>query len=132
MEFDFTTKTHAELNGTIFIKQVLSAAHCFFQKPTNNPNLVTVTVGSIDRNAGDIYNVQSIQIHPQYPQTVGYQFDAAVVQTSTYIVFNNYVRPIVLGVAGVSTGRECIVSGFGRTDVGYRVSNSMIQFRREL
>ncbi|XP_037051751.1 trypsin-1-like [Bradysia coprophila] len=109
---------------------VLTAGHCFYNSPRNNPNAVTVGVGSIDRNAGDTYYVSLILIHPNYrgPRVSFYQYDAAVVQTSIYMQLSNLVRPIVLGVAGVSTGRECFVSGWGRTGAGNAPGSQFLQY----
>ncbi|KAG4071310.1 hypothetical protein HA402_004014 [Bradysia odoriphaga] len=101
---------------------VLSAAHCFFQRPTSDPSIVKVYVGSTNINSGDIYDVRSIQMHPGYQGARGYQFDAAVLQTFIRIELNYYIQPIALAFRGVSRGRECIVSGWGL--LGYQGSSS--------
>lgn len=95
---------------------ILSAAHCFYQRPTNNPAVVQVYAGSIYINQGFVYNVRGIKLSPGYRG--GNTYDAAVLTTFNAIQFNDVVQPIALAFRRVIDG-ECIVSGWGLLGVIY-------------
>lgn len=89
---------------------VLSAAHCFYQRPTNNPSIVKVAVGSIYINRGVMYDVRVIKLYPGY--RVQNRNDVAVLGTFDTIWYNRNVQPIALAYRRIGDG-ECIVSGWG-------------------
>jgi secreted trypsin-like serine protease len=107
--------------GTLIDKDsVLTAAHCFFDPETGDPDpasikVLRVIVGRtvLNSNQGQVRNVKSVFIHPDYNFT---NYDAAVLKLSRPV---SGIAPIKLASSKQNylekPGRKATVAGWGST-----------------
>jgi trypsin len=93
---------------------ILSATHCTINRAQNT---ILIVVGSVLLNSGGVTHISSRIInHPNYDRDT-IANDVSMVQTSTYITFNENVQPIALGSAFIGAGVNAIITGWGGTAV---------------
>uniref|UniRef100_A0A672S1H7 Trypsin-2-like n=1 Tax=Sinocyclocheilus grahami TaxID=75366 RepID=A0A672S1H7_SINGR len=89
---------------------VLSAAQCFQEYVLT---LLTVST-TINKT------VAQIIIHPKYNPDNFFENDIALVQLSSSVTFNDYIRPVCLAAAGSTfdAGTESWITGWGKLNYG--------------
>ncbi|XP_037293560.1 trypsin [Manduca sexta] len=104
--------------GSIISRRtILTAAHCIV--PIRSGNNFTrnahATVGTNQWfSGGQMYSYQGYVVHPEY----GFmKNDIGMLYTTTDIVWNNVVRPIVINYDWIGEGMNCRVAGWGRIRV---------------
>ncbi|XP_032671107.1 serine protease 53-like [Odontomachus brunneus] len=102
--------------GSIIDKRhVLTAAHCI-----SSPNIaryLTILAGTInvDGSGGKVYQVQSIQVHPQYDPWNQNANDIAVLRMVTPFQIDDLQSPISLASEDYANSQAlCTVSGWGQ------------------
>ncbi|XP_012709813.2 coagulation factor XI isoform X2 [Fundulus heteroclitus] len=104
---------------------ILTAAHCF---DNNVPSDVTAYLGF--QTAGGPNGVtrrgSQIIVHPDY-NTRTNDNDVALVQLTSAVTFNDYVRPACLAADGsvFGDGLDCWVTGWGTTSEGGDISQTL-------
>jgi secreted trypsin-like serine protease len=93
---------------------ILSAAHCFEERPVNLTNIY-INVGSTKKNEGTTYNVTKVKIHESY-DNVTKTNDIAVLTLSQDIEMSKDVAAACLPTEPVKNyvGQTLIVSGWGK------------------
>ncbi|XP_031768972.2 transmembrane protease serine 9-like [Galleria mellonella] len=105
-------------------RSILSAAHCFFGDVASRWR---VRVGSIHANSGGVvHELNLIILHENYI-TSTLDNDIAILRTSTYIVYNNIVRPAVIAGTAYNLYDNSVVwaVGWGSTSVGGTLSEEL-------
>ncbi|CAG0892377.1 unnamed protein product [Cyprideis torosa] len=118
------TKTHL-CGGTVISNNfILTAAHCviYHDGPTIPVSRLKVYLGSVYRESGNIYNVQSTVAHPKY-RLLKYhedfspssEFDVALIKTTQPIEFSKEkVEPVFVAKSVVYlAGSSCVTPGWG-------------------
>ena len=104
-------------------KWIVSAAHC---TATRSASEMRVRVGTIIRNSGGVlHDVSQIVTHPGYDGW-NYANDITVIQTTTFIIFNNNVRAISLACWTIGGNVHAEVSGWGQLSVSFVVVNEEV------
>uniref|UniRef100_A0A672S2F7 Trypsin-like n=1 Tax=Sinocyclocheilus grahami TaxID=75366 RepID=A0A672S2F7_SINGR len=99
---------------------VLSAAQCFQELTASTTVIYLGRQWQIGTNSHQISRtVTQIIIHPKYhPDT--FDNDIALVQLSSSVTFNDYIRPVCLAAAGstFAAGTESWITGWGKLNFG--------------
>uniref|UniRef100_A0A8C5Q3N0 Peptidase S1 domain-containing protein n=1 Tax=Leptobrachium leishanense TaxID=445787 RepID=A0A8C5Q3N0_9ANUR len=111
--------------GSLINEQwVLSAAHCFKDRPENyNISLGMHELGALNPH-GFTAGVKRIIYHPQYTST-GDRGNIALVELMNPVNFTDYIQPICLPSESVTfpSGLECWVTGWGTQNFGGNITN---------
>ncbi|KAG6462475.1 hypothetical protein O3G_MSEX013284 [Manduca sexta] len=115
--------------GSIVTRRtILTAAHCIV--PIINDYEDTLrsnahaTVGTNQWfSGGQMYSYQGYVIHPEYGRFS--KNDIGMLYTTTDIVWNNVVRPIVINYDWIGEGMNCRVAGWGRIRNGGIIARNL-------
>ncbi|XP_069734093.1 transmembrane protease serine 9 isoform X2 [Phaenicophaeus curvirostris] len=108
---------------------LLSAAHCFNE---TEPEEIEAYVGTTSLNGTDgtavKVNVTRVIQHPLF-NPLFLDFDVALLELERPLVFNKYIQPICLPLAGQKfpVGKKCIISGWGDLQEGNVTKPEILQ-----
>ncbi|KAM4657575.1 transmembrane protease serine 9 [Amazona ochrocephala] len=108
---------------------LLSAAHCFNE---TNPEEIEAHVGTTSLNGTDggavKVNVTRVIPHPLF-NPIMLDFDVAVLELVTPLVFNKHVQPVCLPLAAqeFAAGQQCVISGWGNLQEGNATKPEVLQ-----
>ncbi|NWH70294.1 TMPS9 protease, partial [Piaya cayana] len=108
---------------------LLSAAHCFNE---TEPEEIEAYVGTTSLNGTDgtavKVNVTRVIQHPLF-NPLFLDFDVALLELERPLVFNKYIQPICLPLAGEKfpVGKKCIISGWGDLQEGNVTKPEILQ-----
>ncbi|XP_053906502.1 transmembrane protease serine 9 isoform X2 [Cuculus canorus] len=108
---------------------LLSAAHCFNE---TEPGEIEAYVGTTSLNGTDgtavRVNVTRVIQHPLF-NPIFLDFDVALLELERPLVFNKYIQPICLPLAGQKfpVGKKCIISGWGDLQEGNVTKPEILQ-----
>uniref|UniRef100_A0A671PBT3 Zgc:153968 n=1 Tax=Sinocyclocheilus anshuiensis TaxID=1608454 RepID=A0A671PBT3_9TELE len=100
---------------------VLSAAQCFQELNASTTVIYLGRQWQIGTNPHQISRtVAQIIIHPKYNPDNFFENDIALVQLSSSVTFNDYIRPVCLAAAGSTfdAGTESWITGWGKLNYG--------------
>uniref|UniRef100_A0A672S2F4 Trypsin-2-like n=1 Tax=Sinocyclocheilus grahami TaxID=75366 RepID=A0A672S2F4_SINGR len=100
---------------------VLSAAQCFQELTVSTTVIYLGRQWQIGTNPHQINKtVAQIIIHPKYNPDNFFENDIALVQLSSSVTFNDYIRPVCLAAAGSTfdAGTESWITGWGKLNYG--------------
>jgi len=99
----------------------ISAAHCVQGEDMNNPDYLQVVAGEHNQDITE-GNEQTVILYKiiQHEDYNGYtqSNDICLLQLSSSLVINDFVKPIALPKAGHTASGACVVSGWGTTSEG--------------
>ncbi|XP_074060713.1 transmembrane protease serine 9 [Macrotis lagotis] len=99
---------------------LVSAAHCFNHTKMDivKAYLGTTSLTGADGSAVKV-SIKSVVLHPSYNPVI-LDFDVAVLELASPILFNKYIQPVCLPLAiqKFPVGRKCMISGWGNTHEG--------------
>ncbi|XP_041879149.1 transmembrane protease serine 9 isoform X1 [Corvus kubaryi] len=108
---------------------LLSAAHCFNETiPEEIEAYVgTTSLNGTDENAVKV-NVTRVILHPLFNPMI-LDFDVAVLELATPLVFNKYIQPVCLpfAVQKFPVGKKCLISGWGDLQEGNDTKPEILQ-----
>ncbi|XP_075300237.1 transmembrane protease serine 9 isoform X4 [Opisthocomus hoazin] len=108
---------------------LLSAAHCFNE---TDPEEIEAYVGTTSLNGTDgnavKVNVTRVIPHPLF-NPVMLDFDVAVLELASPLVFNKYIQPVCLPLAAQKfpVGKKCVISGWGDLEEGNVTKPEVLQ-----
>ncbi|KAM6236138.1 transmembrane protease serine 9 isoform 2-T2 [Porphyrio hochstetteri] len=108
---------------------LLSAAHCFNE---TNPEEIEAHMGTASLNGTDgsavKINVTRVIQHPLFNPIV-LDFDVAVLELASPLVFNKYIQPVCLPLAAQKfpVGKKCLISGWGNLQEGNVTKPEVLQ-----
>uniref|UniRef100_A0A8B9FVV3 Peptidase S1 domain-containing protein n=1 Tax=Amazona collaria TaxID=241587 RepID=A0A8B9FVV3_9PSIT len=108
---------------------LLSAAHCFNE---TNPEEIEAHVGTTSLNGTDggavKVNVTRVIPHPLF-NPIMLDFDVAVLELATPLVFNKHIQPVCLPLAAqeFAAGQQCVISGWGNLQEGNATKPEVLQ-----
>lgn len=87
------TLDHAHFCGAAIVNLhwILTAAHCVAAR-VRTPNNMLAVANAIDRDAGEIYRIGQVVLHPQFNPQLRHN-DVAMLRTVTRIVLSAVIRP---------------------------------------
>ncbi|KAL0109933.1 hypothetical protein PUN28_013524 [Cardiocondyla obscurior] len=96
--------------------KILTAAHCVDGIATPPYNNYKVATGSIDIKGGELHDVKTARVHPQYTgrSTDAWNNDIAVITLKAPIQFNDNQKPIALATSTPAPGAQSTLSGWGQ------------------
>ncbi|XP_012521492.2 uncharacterized protein LOC105827856 [Monomorium pharaonis] len=94
---------------------VVSAGHCFYHAQDNYwvARIGATRRGSFRSPHEQLLRVDYISLHPDYVDN-GFINDIAVIRLERSVSFSDYIRPVCLPKAPVSSGTVCVVTGWGQ------------------
>uniref|UniRef100_A0A2K6G8M9 Transmembrane serine protease 9 n=1 Tax=Propithecus coquereli TaxID=379532 RepID=A0A2K6G8M9_PROCO len=108
---------------------LLSAAHCFNHTKVEQVRAHLGTVSLLGLGGSPVnIGLQRVVLHPLYnPGTL--DFDLAVLELASPVVFNKYIQPVCLPLAiqKFPVGRKCMISGWGNTQEGNATKPELLQ-----
>jgi len=124
----------ASCGGTIIGPyHIVTASHCVVDRRSGRVMAAyrfTVRVGDNDRRYKDTgeqdYRVSKVFSHPSFSYST-MSSDVTVLQLSSPIRFNNYVKPACLPSAPAPVGTKCYITGWGRNNRNVRAMHTKLQ-----
>ncbi|XP_053436893.1 transmembrane protease serine 9 [Nycticebus coucang] len=108
---------------------LLSAAHCFNHTKVELVQAHLGTASLLGLGGSPVkLGLQRVVLHPLYnPSTL--DFDLAVLELASPVVFNKYIQPLCLPLAiqKFPVGRKCMISGWGNTQEGNATKPDLLQ-----
>uniref|UniRef100_A0A8C5UW25 Transmembrane serine protease 9 n=1 Tax=Microcebus murinus TaxID=30608 RepID=A0A8C5UW25_MICMU len=108
---------------------LLSAAHCFNHTKVEQVRAHLGTVSLLGLGGSPVkIGLRRVVLHPLYnPGTL--DFDLAVLELASPVVFNKYIQPVCLPLAiqKFPVGRKCMISGWGNTQEGNATKPELLQ-----
>uniref|UniRef100_A0A8C8Z2H1 Transmembrane serine protease 9 n=1 Tax=Prolemur simus TaxID=1328070 RepID=A0A8C8Z2H1_PROSS len=108
---------------------LLSAAHCFNHTKVEQVRAHLGTVSLLGLGGSPVkIGLRRVVLHPLYnPGTL--DFDLAVLELASPVVFNKYIQPVCLPLAiqKFPVGRTCMISGWGNTQEGNATKPELLQ-----
>ncbi|XP_043831214.1 transmembrane protease serine 9 [Dromiciops gliroides] len=108
---------------------LVSAAHCFNHTKMDfvKAYLGTTSLTGADGSTVKV-NIKSVVLHPSYNPVI-LDFDVAVLELASPLLFNNYIQPVCLPLAiqKFPVGRKCMISGWGNTHEGNATKPEVLQ-----
>ncbi|KAI5651529.1 trypsin domain-containing protein [Phthorimaea operculella] len=104
-------------------KSILSAAHCYSEKPSANNWRVRVG-SSFASSGGQVHTVERLINHPQY-NAATFDHDIAVVHLATFIAFNSVVQQAVIAGPNYVLNNNDPVWGIGWGSTGMGTSEQL-------
>ena len=126
--------------GTLVAEQwVITAVHCTFRHPPGSYLLLGLHAVSQPHNAEKRF-IKKVIAHPEFYKPIDWNNDISIILmdrpvifryvhvhsgTLINIYFSNYIKPICLPPADlvIPEGTPCVVSGWGRSRKGGRMSD---------
>lgn len=105
---------------------VITAVHCTFRHPPNSFIRLGLT-NIADPTAGIRRNILRVVQHPEFYKPIDWNNDISLVQMDRPVEFTEYIKPICLPPPSlvIPDGTPCIVSGWGRSRKGGKISDSL-------
>uniref|UniRef100_A0A6M2DWK7 Putative trypsin-like serine protease n=1 Tax=Xenopsylla cheopis TaxID=163159 RepID=A0A6M2DWK7_XENCH len=117
-----TNQGHFCGGAIISNRWVITAAHCMAGKVANQ---MVIVAGTNTLNAGGVgYNVAQIIVHNQFVQTT-FHNNIALLQTTTNIVYTNYVKPIALASYDTPPSVRSTLTGWGYLSNNGQIPNNL-------
>ncbi|XP_020864530.1 transmembrane protease serine 9 isoform X2 [Phascolarctos cinereus] len=108
---------------------LVSAAHCFNHTKMDfvKAYLGTTSLTGADGSAVKV-SIKSVVLHPSYNPVI-LDFDVALLELASPLLFNNYIQPVCLPLAiqKFPVGRKCMISGWGNTYEGNATKPDILQ-----
>ena len=111
--------------GTIISESyVLTAAHCVTGFSTFYVIAGSHDVTSIESSRVTIVS-NTTKVHPNWNPTLSLEYDIALIELPTQLVFNQYIKPLCLSNYTSSVGEHASAMGWGLTVDGGSVSPTL-------
>lgn len=99
---------------------ILTAAHCFFDRPLNASLIYGVVNITHASDFGSTVDFINVILHPEFGK-LSAQPDLSLIESKHEIYFSQFVHPINLPTQDVQSGISAVVSGWGSIRV--RIEN---------
>lgn len=108
---------------------VVTAAHCIRESPYwGDLSNIKLSVGAIEWERGDLYDVDKYVVHQDYGVTLSYANDIALLKTKQPIQFRDSVKPIEIRNAFVGGRQNVTASGWGWLSEALQQPSQSLQF----
>jgi len=122
--FDFGSYS---CGGTLINSRwIVTAVHCTFRHPPNV--LIRLGVTNLaDPHVGEYRYIERVVNHPEYSKPIDWNNDIALVEMNRPVIFTDSIRPLCLPSPDlvIPAGTPCVVSGWGRTRKGGKISERL-------
>ncbi|XP_077884222.1 transmembrane protease serine 9 isoform X2 [Ictidomys tridecemlineatus] len=108
---------------------LLSAAHCFNHTKAERVQAHLGTASLLGVGGSPVkLGLRRVALHPRYNPGI-LDFDVAVLELASPLVFNKYIQPVCLPLAiqKFPVGRKCVISGWGNTQEGNATKPDTLQ-----
>ncbi|XP_008579041.1 PREDICTED: transmembrane protease serine 9 [Galeopterus variegatus] len=108
---------------------LLSAAHCFNHTKVEQVRAQLGTASLLGAGGSPVkMGLRRVVLHPLYNPGI-LDFDVAVLELASPLVFNKYIQPVCLPLAiqKFPVGRKCTISGWGNTQEGNATKPDVLQ-----